>query len=182
MDRDVTQDQAEAAPTVGREELLQVLLGAGVGQVPHKEPPRVSQVFLLLILPERSALPGHGTLWGTTGSGGLLFPEHLDIASTCMKTGARAAVCLPRSPQPLLCCSSEPVAPTCDCVCSAWFPRIELDSLGLHSPWQCSQGPEELEGYPRPQELAIGYWDLPITPVADLGWRHMTTHPGVLME
>lgn len=129
MDTDVTQDQAEAAPTVGREELLQVLLGAGVGQVPHKEPPRVSQVFLLLILPERSALPGCGALRGTMGGGGLLFPEHLDIASTCMKTGVRAAVCLLRSPQPLLCCSSEPVVPTCDRVCSARFPRVELDPL-----------------------------------------------------
>ena len=89
MEANPTQDQVDAAPTMGREQLLQVFLGAGVGQVPHEEPPGVGQVFLLLMFPERAALPGCGAaaLWGTVGLGGLL-PEDLNIASTYMKTGA----------------------------------------------------------------------------------------------
>lgn len=160
MDRDDTQDQVEATPTIGREQLLQVLLRAGVGQVPYKKPPRVCQVFLLLMLAERSALPGCGAaLWGTVGSGGLLFPEHLDVASTCRKTRVRAVVglscwSLPRSPQPLFHRCSEPAVSDHDC--SIRFPR--------------------------PQELAAGFWGLPTTHVADLGWCHMTTQPGALME
>lgn len=103
MDADTTQDQLEAVPTIGREELLQVFLRAGVRQVPHEEPPRVSQVLLLLMFPERAALPGCGAaLWGTVGRGGLL-PEDLDITSTCTKTGvmavgARGWPSLPRVP------------------------------------------------------------------------------------
>lgn len=87
MEANPTQDQVDAAPTIGREQLFQVFLGAGVGQVPHKEPPRVGQVLLLLMFPERAALPRCGAaLWGTVGLGGL-FPEDLNIASTYMKTG-----------------------------------------------------------------------------------------------
>lgn len=73
-------------PTVGGEELLQVLLGAGVGQVAHKESPRVSQVLLLLVLPERPTLPGSGAvLQRPLGHRDMLLPEHLDIAATCIR-------------------------------------------------------------------------------------------------
>lgn len=68
--------------TVGREELLQVLLGTGVRQIAHKEAPRVCQVLLLLVLPQGPASPGCcPTSSGPRGSGwGALVPEHFDIA------------------------------------------------------------------------------------------------------
>lgn len=146
MDRDVTQHQAEATRTIGREQLLQVLLRAGVGQVPYKKPPRVCQVFLLLMLAERSALPGcRAALWGTTGGGGLLFPEHLDIAPTCRKTGVRAVVSLRLLEPPKVPSASSAAAQSLLCLfdydCSIRFPRPRVDPLGLHSPQQCSQGP-----------------------------------------
>ena len=75
-------------PTVSGEELLQVLLRAGIGQVPHEEPPGVSQVLLLFVLPERPALPGFGTiLQGRLGRRDIPFPEHFDVASTWAREG-----------------------------------------------------------------------------------------------
>lgn len=67
--------------TIFGEELLQILLGAGVGQVPYKEPSGLGQVLLLFVLPEHPALPGFGgILWRNIGGGDVLFPEHLDVA------------------------------------------------------------------------------------------------------
>lgn len=188
MDRDVTQDQAEATPTVGREQLLQVLLRAGVGQVPYKKPPRVCQVFFLLMLAQRSALPGcRAALWGTTGSGGLFFPEYLDIASTCRKTGVRAVVGL-RLLEPLKVPSASVLLllrafGLCLIMTAAYdFPGrgwAYWDFIHLNS---AAKAPEELAGHPRPQESAAGFWGLPTSHVADLGWCHMTTQFGALME
>lgn len=76
-----------SGPTEFGEELLQVLLSAGVGQVSDEEPPRVGQVLLLFILPEGSALPGSGTtLQGRLGRRDVLFPEYLNVAPACRRT------------------------------------------------------------------------------------------------
>lgn len=78
-------------PTEFGEELLQVLLGAGIGQVSYEEPPRVGQVLLLFVLPEGPALPGFGAiLRGPLGRSDVLFPEYLDVAPTCRRRGVRA--------------------------------------------------------------------------------------------
>lgn len=77
--------------TVSGEELLQVLLRARVGQVSHKEPPGVTQVFFLFILPKSPALPGFAAvLQGPFGQGNALFPEYLDVAPTCARGGVPA--------------------------------------------------------------------------------------------
>lgn len=82
-------ERETGAPTESGEELFQVFLGAAVGQVPYEEPPRVGQVLLLFVLPEGPAWPGFGAvLQGPLGRGGVLFPEHLDVAPACRRRGS----------------------------------------------------------------------------------------------
>lgn len=165
-----TQDQVDTAPTIGREQLLQVFLGAGVGQVPHEEPPGVGQVLLLLMFPERAALPGCGAaaLWGTVGLGGLLS-EDLNIASTYMKTGAMPVcasswlsfprVSLASALLLFRACVSVDVLSVADC--SPGCSWIHWDLAGLGS---AATAPRSLQGHSRLQEPAAAFWDLPSSP------------------
>lgn len=51
------------APTILGEDLLQVLLSAGIWQIPHEQPAGVGQVLLFFVLPEGPASPGFGAIF-----------------------------------------------------------------------------------------------------------------------